>query len=76
MMSLHATSTPPTDVFGMAARDHALQELLYFGLLRRGIYTAYRGMVNVGLAHTDDQLARALDALRDTVTELESASPW
>jgi hypothetical protein len=28
-------------------------------------------MVNVGLAHTDDQLATALDALDDTLTELE-----
>jgi glutamate-1-semialdehyde 2,1-aminomutase len=71
MMSLHATKDVPTNVFGMAARDHALQELLYFGLLQRGVYTAYRGMMNLGLAHTDDQLARALDALADTIAELE-----
>jgi hypothetical protein len=29
-------------------------------------------MMNLGLAHTDDQLARALDALTETVAELAS----
>ena len=34
------------------------------------MYIAFRGMVNVGLAHTDDQLAAGLDALDDTLAEL------
>jgi glutamate-1-semialdehyde 2,1-aminomutase len=71
MMSLHATATVPTNVREAFDRDHVLQELVYLGLLERGVYTAFRGMVNVGLAHTDDQLATALDALDDTLTELE-----
>ena len=71
MMSLHATSTVPTNVREAFARDHVLQELVYLGLLARGVYIAFRGMVNVGLAHTDDQLARGLDALDDTLAELE-----
>jgi glutamate-1-semialdehyde 2,1-aminomutase len=71
MMSLHATATVPTNVDEVFARDHVLQELVYLGLLERGVYTAFRGMVNVGLAHTDDQLATALDALDDTLTELD-----
>ncbi len=70
MMSLHATATVPTNVREAFDRDHVLQELVYLGLLERGVYTAFRGMVNVGLAHTDDQLATALDALDDTLTEL------
>ena len=41
-----------------------------FGLLERGVYTAFRGMINVGLAHTDDQLAAALDALDDTLRSI------
>ncbi|MEY4229186.1 MAG: glutamate-semialdehyde -aminomutase, partial [Actinomycetota bacterium] len=57
MMSLH-TDTPE------------LKELVYFGLLERGVYTAFRGMINLGLAHTDDQLATALDALDDTLRSL------
>ena len=70
MMSLHATAVQPTNVTEAYSRDHALQELIYFGLLQRGVYTAFRGMMNVGLAHTDDQLSAALDALIDTLTEL------
>jgi len=57
MMSLH-TDTPE------------LKELVYFGLLERGVYTAFRGMINLGLAHTDDQLATALDAFDDTLGSL------
>ncbi|MEX0847642.1 MAG: aminotransferase class III-fold pyridoxal phosphate-dependent enzyme [Ilumatobacteraceae bacterium] len=57
MMSLH-TDTPE------------LKELVYFGLLERGVYTAFRGMMNLGLQHTDDQLAAALDALDDTLRSI------
>jgi glutamate-1-semialdehyde 2,1-aminomutase len=67
MMSLHASAEPPTDILGVAHRDNDLQELIFLGLLQRGVYTAARGMMNLGLAHTDDQLSRALDALDDTL---------
>ena len=70
MMSLHATATVPTNVREAFARDNVLQELVFLGLLERGVYIAFRGMVNVGLAHTDDQLAAGLDALDDTLAEL------
>lgn len=72
MMSLHASAEPPTNIFGVAKRDNVLQELVYLGLLNRGIYTAARGMMNLGLAHTDDQLARALDALDATLHDIAS----
>jgi glutamate-1-semialdehyde 2,1-aminomutase len=52
------------------AGDSALQELLFLGLYRRGIYTAPRGMVNLSLPLTDDQLAAALSALDATLAEL------
>ena len=71
MMSLHALESAPTVIADVGRRDPALQELLYFGLLQRGVYTAFRGMMNVGLAHTDEQLATALDALADTLADLE-----
>ncbi len=73
MMALHALPTPPATVADVSGRDNGLQELLFLGLLDRGIYTAARGMVNLGLAHTDDQLAALLDALDDTLTDLASA---
>jgi glutamate-1-semialdehyde 2,1-aminomutase len=47
-----------------------LQELLFLGLYLRGIYTAPRGMVNLSLPLTDDQLAAALTALEETLSEL------
>jgi glutamate-1-semialdehyde 2,1-aminomutase len=70
MMSLHALATPPVSPSDVANRDIELQELLFFGLLERGVYIAARGMVNLGLAHTDDQLAQFLDALAETLTTL------
>ncbi|MCU1396726.1 MAG: aminotransferase class III-fold pyridoxal phosphate-dependent enzyme [Ilumatobacteraceae bacterium] len=74
MMSLHATATPPSTPEGAAARDEVLQELLFLGLYQRGIYTAARGMINLSLAVTDDQLSTALDALDDCLTELAGTS--
>jgi glutamate-1-semialdehyde 2,1-aminomutase len=70
MMSLHAQRSAPARATDLAQRDHALQELIHLGLLDRGIHIAPRGMMNLGLAHTDDQLATALDALDDCLVEL------
>jgi glutamate-1-semialdehyde aminotransferase len=50
-----------------------MQELLYLGLLERGIYSASRGMMNLNLTHTDDQLAEVLVALTDTLDSLREA---
>ena len=70
MMSLHALAGAPTTVAAAEQRDHRLQELLFFALLARGIYTAPRGMLTVGLAHSDDQLAATLDAVDECLTDL------
>jgi hypothetical protein len=43
---------------------------LFFGLLERGVYIAARGMVNLGLPATDDQLAQFLDAFAETLASL------
>ena len=72
MMSLHALASAPNTSEDVAKRDDSLQELLFFGLLERGVYTAARGMMNLGLAHTDDQMATVLDALEDTLTAISS----
>jgi glutamate-1-semialdehyde 2,1-aminomutase len=69
-MTIHALANAPTNAAEAARRDPALQELLFLGLYRRGIYIAPRGMINLSLAVTDAQLARALDALDDTLSEL------
>ncbi len=68
MMSLHARREAPTNAVEAAERDLAVQELLFLGLYARGIYTAPRGMMNLSLALTDDQLAATLEALDDVLT--------
>lgn len=71
MMSLHGLRTAPTTPVEALQRDNALNELLFLGLLERGVYIATRGMMNLGLAHTDEQLATALDRLDDLLGELD-----
>jgi glutamate-1-semialdehyde 2,1-aminomutase len=73
MMSLHALPTSPRDAHDVAKRDAQVQELLFLGLLERGVYTAARGMMNLSLTVTDDQLAQVLDALADTLASLHHA---
>ena len=70
MMSLHALATAPQTINDVFLRDEVLQELVFLGLHERGVYIAARGMMNVGLAHTDDQLAQALDALDETLSAI------
>jgi glutamate-1-semialdehyde 2,1-aminomutase len=70
MMSIHALAAPPHNADDMLKRDAQLQELLFFGLLERGVYIAARGMVNLGLPHSDDQLAQFLDAFSETLASL------
>jgi glutamate-1-semialdehyde 2,1-aminomutase len=69
-MTIHARQTAPTSGAEAAERDSALQELIFLGLYRRGVYTAPRGMINLSLAVTDAQLATALDALDETLSDL------
>jgi glutamate-1-semialdehyde 2,1-aminomutase len=69
-MTIHARATAPTNAAEAAERDAALQELLFLGLYRRGIYLAPRGMMNLSLAVTDDQLRTALGALDETLSRL------
>ncbi|HEY4331657.1 MAG TPA: aminotransferase class III-fold pyridoxal phosphate-dependent enzyme, partial [Ilumatobacteraceae bacterium] len=71
MMSLHALAAAPTNADEAAQRDPVLQELLFLGLYERGVYMAARGMINLSLPLTDDQLAATLDAIDDCLTHLE-----
>jgi len=72
MMSLHALAEPPRNAHDVARRDLDVQEMLFLGLLERGVYSAARGMMNLSLTLTDDQLAQALDALTDTLAAMRS----
>ncbi len=70
MMSLHALPEPPLNARDVSNRDSVLQELLFLGLLERGVYSAARGMMNLSLTLTDDQLARVLDALAEVLESI------
>jgi glutamate-1-semialdehyde 2,1-aminomutase len=72
MMSLHALPAPPLNADDVARRDVDLQELMFLGLLERGVYSASRGMMNLSLTLSDDQLATVLDALTDTLHAIRS----
>jgi glutamate-1-semialdehyde 2,1-aminomutase len=73
MMAIHARALRPTDGESAADKDPALQEMLFLGLLRRGIYIAPRGMINLSLPVTDDQLAAFIGALDDLCQELAAS---
>jgi glutamate-1-semialdehyde 2,1-aminomutase len=73
--ALPVTVTGYGSMLALRAADPALQELLFLGLYLRGIYTAPRGMINLSLPLTDDQLATALAALDDTLADLAQSSP-
>lgn len=70
MVSLHALSHPPRNAVDMGLRDADLQETIFLGLLERGVYSAARGMMNLSITVTDDQLAAVLDALTETLASL------
>jgi glutamate-1-semialdehyde 2,1-aminomutase len=72
MMNIHASATPPGDGRAALQRDWALQELLYLEMLDRGVYMAPRGMINLSLVVTDDQLGSAIAALDDVCGDLAS----
>jgi glutamate-1-semialdehyde 2,1-aminomutase len=74
MMSIHARPEAPTNGHQSAQRDAEVQELVYLGLLQRGHYIAQRGMINLSLTITDDQLADFLGALDDVCQELQATA--
>jgi glutamate-1-semialdehyde 2,1-aminomutase len=67
--SLPVTVTGYGTMLALHGETPELQELLFLGLYLRGIYTAPRGMVNLSLALTDEQLDSALAALHDVLSE-------
>lgn len=72
MMSLHALSHLPRNATDMGLRDADLQETIFLGLLERGVYSAARGMMNLSLTVTDDQLVAVLEALAETLAALKA----
>ena len=58
----------PEDLIGASG---ALKELYYFYLLSKGIYTAYRGMVNLSLETKEKECAQLVAETRNFVREFD-----
>ncbi len=70
MNAVHALERRPLNGADLLERDPVLQEALFLSLLQRGVYTAPRGSLNLGLAVTDGDLDLYLSALDDALGEL------
>lgn len=70
MNAVHALERRPLNGADLLERDPVLQEALFLSLLQRGVYTAPRGSLNLGLAVTDSDLDLYLSALDDALGEL------
>lgn len=70
MNAVHALGRPPQNGTDLLKRDPVLQEALFLSLLLRGVYTAPRGSINLGLAITEWDIDHYLNALDDSLAEL------
>jgi glutamate-1-semialdehyde 2,1-aminomutase len=70
---VHALGRPPQNGTDLLERDPVLQEALFLSLLQRGVYTAPRGSLNLGLAITEWDIDHYLNALDDSLAELSDA---
>ena len=70
MNAVHALPHRPQNGADLSERDPVLQEALFLALLQRGVYTAPRGSINLGLAITEWDLDHYLNALDQSLGEL------
>ncbi len=73
MNAVHALGRPPQNGTDLLERDSVLQEALFLSMLQRGVYTAPRGSINLGLAITEWDIDHYLNALDDSLGELSDA---
>jgi glutamate-1-semialdehyde 2,1-aminomutase len=72
MNAVHASAHRPQNGSDLEARDPVLQEALFLSLLQRGVYTAPRGSLNLGLAVTERDIEHYLNALDESLSELSA----
>lgn len=73
MNAVHALERRPMNGADLLERDPLLQEALFLSLLKRGVYTAPRGSLNLGLAVTEFDIDHYLYALDESLGELTDA---
>jgi glutamate-1-semialdehyde 2,1-aminomutase len=75
LMTLHATDRPLHGAADLAGADPRVKDLLYFGLLERGVYMARRGFVALSLPFGDAEVALFLAALDDVTQRYAAVLP-
>ncbi|WP_234263805.1 aspartate aminotransferase family protein [Hydrogenophaga sp. NFH-34] len=67
VMNLHGLPGPVRRPADLAGANHALRELLFFDLLERGVYLAFRGFIALSLPFDDAACDTLVGALDDAV---------
>jgi glutamate-1-semialdehyde 2,1-aminomutase len=65
LMSAHATARPIRKPADAAAADAAVEGLLFFDLLARGVYIARKGFIALSLPIGDAEIDHFVDAVAD-----------
>ncbi len=73
MMAIHTVAGPVRSPADLGEADPVLNELVFLGLVERGVYMAPRGFIALSLAITDDDVDLAVDAIADVIAELSSS---
>ena len=75
LMSLHATDRPLREVSDLADSDPRVKDLLYFGLLERGVFMARRGFIALSLPFGDAEVGQFVAALEDVLATHQAVLP-
>ncbi|MGO4741374.1 aspartate aminotransferase family protein [Bosea sp. 2KB_26] len=65
MMNVHMTTGEIRSVEDVARGNMRLRDLFFFDMLKRGIYMARRGMINLSLVHEQRHIDALLSAVED-----------
>jgi glutamate-1-semialdehyde 2,1-aminomutase len=75
LMTLHATDRPLRGYADLAGADPRIKDLIYFGLLERGVFMARRGFIALSLPFGDAEMELFVTALDDVLSSYAAVLP-
>lgn len=75
LMTLHGTDRPLRCYADLAGADPRVKDLIYFGLLERGVFMARRGFIALSLPFGDAELELFVAALDDVLSSYAAVLP-
>jgi glutamate-1-semialdehyde 2,1-aminomutase len=75
LMTLHATDRPLRCYADLAGTDARVKDLVYFGLLERGVFMARRGFIALSLPFGDAEVEQLLAALAEVLHSYAGVLP-